>query len=296
VSGSLVVAAPAKVNLFLHVGEKRADGYHDIQSLAAFTTCGDEISLEPDDGISLSLNGPFGTQLSGGGAENLALKAAKLLAEKTGTKRGARIGLRKNLPVASGLGGGSADAAAVLRGLDGLWQSAVGHDRLREIAGSLGADVPVCIDSVTSWMEGKGERVRPLPPLPNGGVLLVNPGVQVPTAQVFAALGRRRGQEMLPPPAPFLDAYALICFLKERANDLELPARMIAPVITEVLRETSELPEVLLARMSGSGATCFGLFADEATARAAALLLRARRPEWWVCETTFIDTPANVST
>jgi 4-diphosphocytidyl-2-C-methyl-D-erythritol kinase len=289
VSGPLVVAAPAKVNLFLHVGEKRADGYHDIQSLAAFTAFGDEISLESDDGISLSLSGPFGAQLSGG-AENLALKAAKLLAEKTGTKRGARIALQKNLPVASGLGGGSADAAAVLRGLDGLWQCAVGRDGLREIAGSLGADVPVCIDSATSWMEGKGECVRPLPPLPRAGVLLVNPRVQVSTAQVFAALGRRRGMGILAPQASLVDVYGLIRFLRDTTNDLEPSARKIAPVIAKVLREINDLPDVLLARMSGSGATCFGLFFDEAAARAAALLLRSRHPEWWTTETAFIDT------
>jgi 4-diphosphocytidyl-2-C-methyl-D-erythritol kinase len=288
VSGPLVVAAPAKVNLFLHVGGKRTDGYHDLQSLAAFTAFGDEISLEIDDEISLSLSGPFGAQLSGG-AENLALKAARLFAEETGAKRGARMGLRKNLPVASGLGGGSADAAAVLRGLTRLWQIDFDADALREIAGPLGADVPVCIDSATSWMEGKGERVRPLPPLPGTGVLLVNPGVQIPTARVFAALGQRRGLGMLPPQAPLSNAYALIRLLRDTTNDLELPARTIAPVIGEVLRELDDLPDVLLARMSGSGATCFGLFIDEAAACAAAQLLRARRPEWWIAETVFKD-------
>lgn len=285
----LVVAAPAKVNLFLHVGGKRADGYHDLDSLVAFTAFGDEISLGDDDGFSLSLSGPFGAQLSGAG-ENLALKAAKLLArKKTGTMLGVQIGLCKNLPVASGLGGGSADAAAVLRGLMRLWQLDLDQSDLLKIAELLGADVPVCVTGETSWMEGKGERVRPLPPLPKAGVLLVNPGVQISTAQVFAALGPRSGAGMQAPQAAFPDICSLVRFLRDTTNDLQGPAQTIAPVIANALQEMNNLPDVLLVRMSGSGATCFALFADEEKAAAAAWLLRARQPEWWVCETVFRD-------
>lgn len=283
---ALVIAAPAKLNLFLHVGEKRDDGYHELQSLVAFSVFGDEISAEPDNSISLSSTGPFGAQVPTG-EENLALKAAKLFAAKIGTKQGARIELRKNLPVAAGLGGGSADAAAVLRGLANLWHYHVDRNVLHDIGASLGADVPVCIDCVTSWMEGRGERVRPLPPLPEVGVLLVNPGVSVSTAQVFEALGQGRGMDAMPPTGPFEDVYALVRCLQETANDLENPAKKIAPQIADVLREIMQLPDVLFARMSGSGATCFALFVDSETARAAASLLRARRQEWWIVDTRF---------
>lgn len=283
---ALVIAAPAKLNLFLHIGEKRDDGYHDLQSLVAFSLFGDEISTEPDSSISFFLTGPFGAHVPTG-EENLALKAAKLFAKKTGTKQGVRIELRKNLPVAAGLGGGSADAAAVLRGLANLWQCHVDREVLHDIGASLGADVPVCIDCVTSWVEGRGERVRPLPPLPDAGVLLVNPGVFVSTGHVFEALCQGRGLNAMPPTRPFEDVYALVRYLQETANDLENPAKRIAPQIAEVLREIMQLPDVLFARMSGSGATCFALFVDSETAGAAASRLRARRPEWWIVDTTF---------
>jgi 4-diphosphocytidyl-2-C-methyl-D-erythritol kinase len=286
VSGGLLVAAPAKLNLFLHVGDKRADGHHDLESLVAFTLCGDEIHFEPDESISLSLSGPFGAQLSAD-EDNLALRAAMLLAEKTGIRRGARVHLCKILPVASGLGGGSADAAAVLRGLVRLWEIDFDREGLGEVGASLGADVPVCIDSTTAWMEGKGERVCALPPLPKARVLLVNPGVPVPTAQVFTTLRERRGVGATPPQGAFTDVYALAHFLRERTNDLEAPARAIAPIIGEVLQEIEKLPDVLLARMSGSGATCFGLFSDEEQVRGAGVVLRSRHPQWWIAETVF---------
>lgn len=285
-SPALVIPAPAKLNLFLHVGEKRDDGYHDIQSLVAFSRFGDEISAEPDTSISLSSTGPFGAHVPTG-EENLALKAAKLFAETIGTRQGARIALRKNLPVAAGLGGGSADAAAVLRGLAILWHCHVDRGTLHDIGASLGADVPVCIDCVTSWIEGRGEHVRPLPPLPDAGVLLVNPGVFVSTAQVFEALRQGRRLNAMPPTGRFDDVYALVRCLQETANDLENPAKRIAPQIDEVLWEIMQLPDVLFARMSGSGATCFALFVDSRTARAAASLLRARRSEWWIVDTSF---------
>jgi len=145
----------------------------------------------------------------------------------------------------------------------------------------------VCVDSGYSWIEGRGECVRLLPSLPDCSVLLVNPGVQISTAQVFAALGPRRGLGLLPPQAPFLDVYDLVRFLRDTINDLETPARTIAPVIAEVLCEMNDLQDILLARMSGSGATCFALFADQKTAREAARLLRARHPKWWITETVF---------
>lgn len=289
-SRPIVVAAPAKINLFLHVGGRRADGYHDLQSVVAFTACGDEVSLELDGGFSLSLSGPFGMQLPDS-EDNLAIKAAKLLGDRSGTGLGARIALRKNLPVASGVGGGSADAAAVLRGLVSLWQLDPDPKTLLEIAQSLGADVPVCVASRTSWMAGKGELLRPLPPLPTAGVLLVNPGVQISTAQVFSTLGTRRGVGMTPPDSRFADIDSLVRFLRDTNNDLEAPARVMVPVMGNVLREINDLPEAMFARMSGSGATCFALFLDGDRARAAARLLRGRHPEWWICDTNFVDIP-----
>jgi 4-diphosphocytidyl-2-C-methyl-D-erythritol kinase len=288
VNSGIVVAAPAKINLFLHVGEKRADGYHDLESLAAFAALGDDIRLDHDDRISLSVDGPFAAQLAASD-DNLVVRAAKRLSEKSGALRGVRIGLRKTLPVAAGLGGGSADAAAVLRGLVQLWKIDPGREALRDIAGSLGADVPVCIDCRTAWMEGRGDRVRPLPPLPSAGVLLVNPGLPISTTRVFANLQERRGLGMMSPATPFEDVHALVSYLIETTNDLEIPARAIAPVIVNVTREIAGLPDVLLTRMSGSGATCFGVFASKQSARTAALLLRPRHPEWWIADTTFAD-------
>ena len=288
-SGGLVVAAPAKINLFLHVGQKRGDGCHELESLVAFAACGDEVRLDADEGISLSVDGPFAAQLASG-HDNLVLGAAKRLAERSGAQCGVRIGLRKILPVAAGLGGGSADAAAVLRGLVHLWNIEPSRDALPEIAASLGADVPVCLGCRTAWMEGRGERVHPLPQLPKAGVLLVNPGVPISTAQVFASLQTRRGLGMRCPEAPFADIDALVGFLRDTTNDLESPALRIAPAIGEVLREIANLPDSLLARMSGSGATCFGLFASAPSARTAALLLRSRHPEWWIAETVFRDS------
>lgn len=292
-STPLVVAAPAKINLFLHVGGKRADGYHDLQSFVGFAALGDEIALDPDDRFSLSLSGPFAALLSDT-EENLVLRAAKVLAERAGIKRGARIRLRKNLPVASGLGGGSADAAAVLRGLTRLWQLDLDRKFLFETAEQLGADVPVCVASETSWMEGKGERVQRLPSLPKAGVLLVNPGVQISTAQVFATLGPQRSPGIPSPKAPFQEVSTLVQFLRATSNDLEAPARRIAPTIALVLREMDELPDALFARMSGSGATCFALFADEGGAAIAARRLRNNHPEWWIRETVLRDLDCSV--
>jgi 4-diphosphocytidyl-2-C-methyl-D-erythritol kinase len=280
-SDRVVVSAPAKVNLFLHVGERRPDGYHDLESLVAFVSPGDEIRLEHDSALSLSVGGPLGDGLLAG-EDNLVFRAARLLGGKTGAGEGARIHLEKNLPVASGLGGGSADAAAALRGLVHLWNLDVGQDVLRGIASSLGADIPVCLASAPAWMEGKGEVITLLPPLPGLWLLLVNPRVPVPTASVFAGLRERRGLGMRCPSAPFADASALLRFLRTTTNDLETPAREIAPVIGDVLDEISRLPDVLLARMSGSGATCFGTFESGEAANLSLRYLAARHPDWWM--------------
>jgi 4-diphosphocytidyl-2-C-methyl-D-erythritol kinase len=276
--------APAKINLCLHVGDRRADGYHDLESLVAFAAIGDVITIEPDDQFLLTVDGPFAGVL-GASEDNLALRAAQLLATEARIGSGARIHLTKNLPVASGIGGGSADAAAALRALVRLWKIGLPGGALRKIAASLGADVPICLDSTPAWMEGKGERITPLPSLPPVHLLLANPGVPVPTGQVFAALRERRGVG-LGRPNGFGDVAELIQFLRTTTNDLERSARAIAPEVADVLEAMAVLPGAMFVRMSGSGATCFGIFASDAEVIKGAELLATRHPEWWVRPTT----------
>jgi 4-diphosphocytidyl-2-C-methyl-D-erythritol kinase len=279
--------APAKINLFLHVGDKRADGFHALQSLVAFTETGDELQFAAGEGVSLAIDGPFGAGLSAG-ADNLIVKAARAL----GSERGARVTLTKNLPVASGIGGGSADCATTLRGLNSLW--GLGRDvaALQKIGASLGSDVPVCITCRPQWMEGRGEILTELPPLPELPIVLVNPGVGVPTGKVFAALTTLRGVG-LPLPPKFSGAADLIAYLKDTSNDLEAPARIIAPVIGEVLDFIAG-EGALLARMSGSGATCFGLFANADTAARAAAAIRAAHSSWWAMVSRLLSASGTI--
>ena len=275
--------APAKINLFLHVGDRRADGFHPLQSLAVFTALGDVLAMEEAGDLSLAIDGPFAKGLAGEG-DNLVLRAARSLLESgaSGGRR-ARLVLTKNLPVASGIGGGSADAAAALRGLANLW----GRDgkNLHEIAAALGSDIPVCVDSVAAFMEGRGEILRPALSMPRVPMLLVNPGVAVATKDVFAALETRSGAEMALPRGNFQDTADLLWFLETTRNDLEAPARKLQPVIGEVLTAIAALPGALMARMSGSGATCFGIFADDDCCERAAHALRQSAPGWWVAPT-----------
>ena len=270
-------AARAKINLFLHVGARRADGFHPVQSLAVFTALGDVLAMAEAAKLSLAIDGPFAKGLDGEG-DNLVLRAARALGEG-----GARMTLTKNLPVASGIGGGSADAAAALRGLCKLWNRDGGQ--LQQIAASLGSDIPVCVDSVAAFMEGRGEILRPAVAMPRVPMLLVNPGVPVPTKDVFAALKDRSGVESSLPGGRFEDTADLLRFLDSTRNDLEAPARALQPVIGEVLTAITALPGALLSRMSGSGATCFGIFADQDCCERAAATLKAAVPGWWVAPT-----------
>jgi 4-diphosphocytidyl-2-C-methyl-D-erythritol kinase len=272
--------ARAKVNLYLHITGRRADGYHLLDSLIVFADTGDEISLAPADKLSLTIDGPFSSGL-GGGPDNLVLRAAHALQEVTNARSGAAIRLTKNLPVASGIGGGSADAAATLDGLCGLWDVAPGRAALLQIAARLGADVPVCLDGVASFVGGIGEELAPARGLPPVWLLLANPKVATPTPAVFKA---RRGPfskavRWSDPPRNFADFAAR---LRSSANDLTEAAISVTPAIRDVLVALAGLPGCVLARLSGSGATCFGLFADEAAARAAEGALRNARPDWWV--------------
>jgi 4-diphosphocytidyl-2-C-methyl-D-erythritol kinase len=268
----------AKINLFLHVGARRGDGFHPLQSLAVFTDMGDTLAIAPAPELSLTIDGPFAKGLDGEG-DNLVLRAGRALGAE-----GAALQLTKNLPVASGIGGGSADAAAALRGLKQLW----GRDvALQAIAAALGSDIPVCIDSVPSFMEGRGEILRPAVSLPRIAMLLVNPGVAVSTRDVFAGLVTRTGVEMTLPSGRFRDTADLLRFLETTRNDLEAPARIIQPVIGESLIAMAALPGALFTRMSGSGATCFGIFADDDCCHRAAGILKKARPRWWV-EASFV--------
>ena len=269
--------APAKINLFLHVTGKRDDGYHLLDSLVVFAGVGDRVSAEPADGMSLRLTGPFAAQLDSG-PDNLVRRAAQALADAAGIRLDAALVLEKNLPIASGIGGGSADAAATLRLLGRLWGVRLDSSTLHVLATRLGADVPVCLRGQPTRMRGIGDRLDPAPVLPECGLVLINPGVTLGTADVFRA--RSGGfSEAVSLPASWESAAAMATDLAGPRNDLEPPAISLRPVIAEVLATLSDRPGCLLARMSGSGATCFGLFADPEQARREAAALA--RPGWW---------------
>ncbi len=266
--------APAKLNLALHVRARRADGYHDLETIFAFTAFGDTLTAEVADGLSLRLTGPF-ADAAGAGGDNLVLRAARALAAATGETRGAALALDKRIPVAAGLGGGSADAAAALRLLDRLWGLDWPEARLLDIAAGLGADVPACVLSRACLGGGTGAALAPLATDWAGTpVLLVNPRVAVPTGPVFAGWdGIDRGRLDVRRP------------LGELRNDLTVPAVAIAPIIAEVLTWLAARHGVTLARMSGSGATCFALF-DSPESRDAAM--DACPAEWWQTATALL--------
>lgn len=277
---ALTAFAPAKVNLYLHLIGRRPDGYHLLDSLIAFADIGDRITAEPATTLSLEITGPEATGLANSGQDNLVLRAARLLADHTGAARGATLLLEKNLPVAAGIGGGSSDAAAVLRLLAALWQLSIGEEALGRLGARLGADLPVCLYGRAAWVSGIGERIEPAPDLPETGILLANPRKELPSAAVFAA---RTGPfyeagRFAPMPS---DAAGLARALMARRNDLTDAAIGLVPEITAVLGRLAELPGALLARMSGSGATCFALFPDRSAAYQARAALAAAEPQWW---------------
>jgi len=278
--GAVRAIAAAKVNLYLHVTGRRDDGYHLLDSLVAFAGIGDALEARPAADLSLTVEGPFAQTLSAD-ENNLALRAARALKDASGATTGARIVLQKNLPVASGIGGGSADAAATIRALMRLWNVRPDEARLGALALSLGADVPVCLKGRAVFMGGIGEDLTPAPALPAASIVLANPGLPVATPEVF-----RRRQGAFSPPARFSetprDAAALAELLRTRRNDLEAPARALCPAVGEVLDALARRPGALIARMSGSGATCFALFDGPGPAAEAALALGRAHPGWWV--------------
>jgi len=275
------VAAPAKINLYLHVVGRRADGYHELDRLVAFADIADTVTAAPAAALSLAIDGRFAAALAGDTGDNLVLRAAGLLAARFAVTSGAALRLTKLLPVASGIGGGSSDTAAALRALQALWALPATADELAALAAALGADVPVCLLGRTAWLGGIGEALAAAPPLPPVAVVLVNPGIALSTPDVFKA---RRGAFSAPArfTAALPDAAALAAALAERRNDLTPAASELVPAIGDVLAQLAECDGALLARMSGSGATCFALFAEDAAARAAAARLARARPDWWV--------------
>ncbi len=281
--------ARAKVNLTLRVVGRRADGYHDLESLVAFADCADHLAFTPGDPLDLVVRGPE-AEGCGALADNLVLRAAKLFADEIGGLVTGRFTLDKHLPVAAGIGGGSADAAAALRCLARANAIALDDARLRAVARAVGADVPACLPSAACIMSGVGDNLVPLP-LPRLPCVLVNPRIQVSTPEVFAALGLKRAEllvgaaDIVVAPAWPKEGAAFadwLAALGRHGNDLEAPALKIAPVVGEVLEALRAADGVRLARMSGSGATCFALFDDDAAAAAAAAGLRHARPQWWV--------------
>jgi 4-diphosphocytidyl-2-C-methyl-D-erythritol kinase len=272
--------APAKVNLYLHVVGRRDDGYHLLDSLVVFAGVGDTLTFRPADRLTLSLAGPQADSLAAE-PDNLVLRAARRLAEAAGIDPQAAITLTKRLPVASGIGGGSADAAAALRGLARLWGLDADAERLNRIGMALGADLPVCLRGRPAQMSGIGEVLAETPPLPASWLLLVNPRLGLATPAVF-----KSRNAAFSPPAPLTAAPADTAILAEvlsgRRNDLAAPAIGLMPVIADILAALLRTEACLLARMSGSGATCFGLYATEAAARSAARALAEDNPGWWL--------------
>lgn len=284
-TAGLTELAPAKINLFLHVVGRRGDGYHLLESLVAFASIGDRLTVrQQPDGIGFQLSGRFADSIGGDPADNLIVRAAKALKDQSGVADGAMITLEKNLPVAAGIGGGSADAAAALLALNRLWDAGLSHDDLAQLALPLGADVPACLHRTAVMMRGIGEKLSPVR-IPEGvGVVLANPLKPLPTPAVFADF---RSFE------PFADAgvydasahrdrEAWFGHLQNTSNSLEPPARRLLPAVGTVVRALDRLDGCRLARMSGSGATCFALFDDWETAARRADQLAGERPDWWV--------------
>jgi 4-diphosphocytidyl-2-C-methyl-D-erythritol kinase len=273
----------AKLNLTLEVLGRRPDGFHELNSLVAFAALGDELALEPGDGLELEIEGPFAGALAG---DNLILKAARAASDRMPELTLGRFQLIKLLPVAAGLGGGSADAAAALRLIARAKPGGLTETKLAELAAEIGSDVSVCLASRPALITGRGESVAPAHGVPSFGVLLANPGLPLATEAVYAAL---RAEAFAPPPrhdADRLDFHgdfeSLIDYVRPRGNDLEPPAAHLVPEIRAVLAALLPVRGVRLARLSGSGPTCFALFSTEAEAKRAAAELAGEHPNWWI--------------
>ncbi|MCZ7932017.1 4-(cytidine 5'-diphospho)-2-C-methyl-D-erythritol kinase [Agrobacterium leguminum] len=275
-----IETAPAKINLALHVTGQRADGYHLLETLVTFTEAGDTIRIRDGDADSFSISGPFGDLLrAGDGGDNLVTRARDLLRDALASTGQpvppVAIHLEKNLPVASGIGGGSADTAATLRGLLRHWRAGIAPDALASMALTLGADVPMCLESRSLIARGIGEDIEPLTDLPELVMVLANPLKAVSTPEIF-----RRLQNKTNPPLPASATIGWMDFLAQSRNDLQPPAQALLPEIGEIIGLLSQ-EGAALVRMSGSGATCFGIFHSLEAARKAETSLRKKRPGWY---------------
>lgn len=279
---TLTLFAPAKINFHLHVTGRREDGYHFLDSLIAFTDLGDTLTIVPADRFSLTLTGPFAQALAGEPPEtNLVWRAAHALAAELGRPPAVAITLEKNIPAGAGLGGGSADAAAAVKGLLRYWQAGLAPAALAALLSGLGSDVSVCHAGQTAIVRGTGDIVLPAPALPPMGLVLVFPGAPCSTAAMYAKLGAPySGAAALP--ASFGDLDRFIELMKGCGNDFHAPAIEAVPEIGAALECIGALDDVLLARMSGSGAACFGVCRSVAAARRAAEIISSARPRWWV--------------
>ena len=281
------ILASAKLNLALHITGKRPDGYHLLDSLVAFTEFGDRLTLTPADTLSLEVRGEFASDLEA--SQNLVWRAAVLLQQHIGRALGAAILLQKNIPVGAGLGGGSSDAAAALRGLCALWEVDIERGTLTHIAQALGSDMPVCEADHPACMSGIGERIEPVALDTEVWLVLVNPRRVLATADVYREYsGQYRPASTHVCHIPGMDV--LLDVIAPMHNDLQLPAIRRLPVISEIIAALSGTPGCLLARMSGSGATCFGIYLTRQEAAAAAHELRKRYPAWWCMATKLKST------
>jgi 4-diphosphocytidyl-2-C-methyl-D-erythritol kinase len=278
----VTLAAPAKLNLYLHVTGKRADGYHLLDSLVAFTDVYDTLTLTPAPVLAFTADGLFANGFGDEDpATNLVVRAALALAEATGNSVQVAFHLTKNLPVASGIGGGSADAAACLRGLARLWRIEPAAPVVLDVAAKLGSDIPACVVGHSTFFGGIGTELAPAPTLPEAGLLLVNPGIGLSTPSVYRAREGGFTPQMRFDTAP-VTVDALVGLLAERRNDLTDAAVSLVPEIDTVIHAIGALAGCKLARMSGSGASCFGIFEDVAAARCVSETLKQAHPGWWV--------------
>jgi 4-diphosphocytidyl-2-C-methyl-D-erythritol kinase len=281
----LNATARAKINLTLHVLGRRADGMHELESLVAFADLADQLTLDTDQPLGLTVSGPT-AQTAGAVSDNLVLKSVEALRRLVPNLRVGAFDLSKHLPVAAGIGGGSADAAAALRLLAEANGLRFDDARVIEAARAVGADVPVCLESVPRMMRGSGERLGPALPVPPMHAVLINPGVPVATVDVFRELGLRPGEDSSAARhmeiAASIDTGTLVAAIAAARNDLQTPAIRCAPAIAEVLELLAQQHRCQLARMSGSGATCFGLFPTMSSAFQAVRAIRRLRGQWWV--------------
>jgi 4-diphosphocytidyl-2-C-methyl-D-erythritol kinase len=291
VQKTIDVKAPAKVNLTLNITGRRSDGYHLLDSLFVFCDLADEISVEIADDLTLAqITGPFGGEIEAS-EQNLVMRAAKLLQAEAGVRMGAKISLVKNIPVAAGLGGGSADAAATLNALNQLWDLHWPHERLEALAAKLGADIPACIQSKPVIARGIGDNLSLAAALPPCGLLLINPLKPTPTPAVFKAFAAAHplivSRELKPLSMEYADLNALVSAIKPRSNDLTDAAIAVQPAIAEVLTVLRGAPNVAYASLSGSGATCFALFETIAQARRAEKQIQKRHSQFWLWSGAF---------